>query len=163
MNPASGPESLFQDIVFCTDFSENADYAFDFAVDSARRRPGSTLYLLHVVPEPDAQFWQSYISQVDEVEEKARHDIDKKIAADYLPRVPEGVDLKVEIRQGRDFVKILEFAHERDVDLIVMGRHGRSSLEKMLFGNVTEKVTRKAECAVLVIPLSFQVKHRPKP
>ena len=41
-----------------------------------------------------------------------------------------------------------------------MGRHGRSSLEKMLFGNVTEKVARKAECAVLIIPLSFQAKHR---
>jgi nucleotide-binding universal stress UspA family protein len=152
--------SPFQRILFCTDFSENADYAFDFAIDAARRRPGSTLYLLHVNPEPDAQFWQGYVSQVEDVEDKARQDIQQKLAEAYLPRVPEGVALQVEIRTGRDYIRILEFAREKDVDLIIMGRHGRSSLEKMLFGNVTEKVARKAECAVLIIPLSFQARHR---
>ena len=46
----------YQRILFCTDFSENADFAFPFAVDAAARRPGSELYLLHVIPESDAQF-----------------------------------------------------------------------------------------------------------
>ena len=39
-----------------------------------------------------------------------------------------------------------------------MGRHGHSALESVLFGNVPEKVARKAECAVLVVPLSFKRK-----
>jgi nucleotide-binding universal stress UspA family protein len=143
----------------CTDFSENADYAFDFAVDLARRRPGCTLYLLHIIAEPEAHFWKGYISQVDDVEEKARQDLFEKIARDYLPRVPEGVQLQVEVLSGKDYQAILKFAKEENVDLIVIGRHGRSSLEKVLFGNVTEKVARKAECAVLIIPLSFQKSH----
>ena len=64
--------SPFQKILFCTDFSENADYAFDFAVDAAVRRPGCTLYLLHVIPETDAQFWKTYLYEVENVDQKAK-------------------------------------------------------------------------------------------
>ena len=149
----------FQRILFCTDFSENADFAFDFAVDSALRRPGCTLYILHVIPEPDAQFWKSYLYEVEDIDKKAREDIDAKIAETYLPRVPKGVDLKVKIEVGRDYVKILEFARDNDVDLIVMGRQGHSTWGAMLFGNVTEKVTRHADCAVLVVPYSLLKKQ----
>jgi len=148
--------SPFQRILFCTDFSENADYAFDFAIDAALRRPGSTLYLLHVVPEPDAQFWKTYIYEVDGVDDKAKQDIDARVAAAYLPRVPPEVNLHVEMRVGRDSSKILEFARDKNVDLIVMGRQGHGALGKVLFGNVTEKVVRKADCAVLIIPLSYE-------
>ncbi len=150
------PVSPFQKILFCTDFSENADFAFDFALDSARRRPGCTLYLLHVIPEPDAQFWKTYIYEVDDVDEKARKDIDAKIASAYAPRVPPDVKFEIAVRIGRDATEILEFAREKEVDLIIMGREGHSSLGKVLFGRVTEMVARKAACAVLIIPMTFQ-------
>lgn len=154
MNSESLPPSAYRCILFCTDFSENAGFAFDYAVDAAVRRPGCTLYLFHVVPEPDAQFWKTYIYEVEGVDEKAKHDIDIKVAEEYLPRVPQGVDFRVEMQVGRDYLKILEFAQQVKADLIVIGRHGHSALEKVLFGNVTEKVVRKADCAVLVVPLS---------
>jgi nucleotide-binding universal stress UspA family protein len=156
-------DTVFRRILFCTDFSENADFAFEVAVDVALRRPEATLYLLHVIPEPDAQFWKTYIYEVENVDAKARHDIDEKIASSYLPKVPPGVNLQVEIRIGRDYQAILDFAREKHVDLIIMGRHGRSSLEKVLFGNVTEKVARKSECAVLIIPMSFRAMLRENP
>jgi len=160
MDAGTFPVSPYQRILFCTDFSENADFAFDFAVDSAVRRPGCTLYLLHVIPESDAQFWKTYIYEVDNVDQKARRDIDAKIDRDYRPRVPAGLDFRVEMRVGKDSAAILKFAHEIDADLIIIGRQGHSALEKALFGNVTEKVARKAPCAVLIIPLDFQKKRR---
>lgn len=159
MNANEWPSSPYCRILFCTDFSENADFAFDYALDAAVRRPGCELYLLHVIPEPDAQFWKTYIYELDEVDDKAKHDIDAKIADSYLPRVPEGIDFRVEMCVGKDYLKILEFAREKQVDLIVIGRHGHSALEKVLFGNVTEKVVRKADCAVLVVPLSVKQHH----
>lgn len=159
MDTAAQAMGRFEKILFCTDFSENADYAFDFAVDSAVRRPGCTLYLLHVIPEADAQFWKTYVYEVDDVDAKARADIDEKIDRTYRPRVPAGVDLKVEIRVGKDAQTILEFAEQANIDLIVMGRRGRSALSRALFGNVTELVARKARCAVLIIPLDFQKRH----
>ena len=146
------PDSPYQRILFCTDFSDNADKAFTYALDAAVRRPGSMLYLLHVIPEPDAQFWKTYIYEVEGVDEKAKQDIDQKIAEVYLPRIPETVQFKVAMTIGRDYVQILEFAQQETVDLIVVGRHGRSALENVLFGNVAEKVVRKAPCPVLVVP-----------
>ncbi|MBN1818373.1 MAG: universal stress protein [Sedimentisphaerales bacterium] len=148
--------TVFRRILFCTDFSENADFAFTFAVDAAQRRPGCELYLLHVVPESEAQFWKTYIYEVEGVDDKARHDIDDRIDRIYRNRLPEGIPFHVEFRIGRDYQEILRFASEKQVDLIVIGRQGRSALEKALFGNVTEKIVRKADCAVLVVPLSYE-------
>lgn len=146
-------------ILFCTDFSENADYAFKFATDAAMRRPGCELYMLHVIPESESQFWKTYIYEVDDVDNKAKKDIDEKIKAAYIDNLPDGIDLKIHCVVGKDSETILDFAKENNIDLIVMGRHGHSSFQKALFGNVTEKVVRKADCAVLVIPMSFQQSH----
>ncbi len=155
MEPIRVGETMFSQILFCTDFSENADFAFSFAVDAASRRPGCRLHLLHVIPESEAQFWKTYIYEVEDVDAKARHDVDERIET-YRSQLPEPLALNVEIRVGKDDQQILAFARERQIDLIVMGRQGRSALQKALFGNVTEKVVRKADCAVLVVPLSFR-------
>ena len=146
----------YERILFCTDFSENAEFAFDYAIDAAVRRPGSVLYVLHAIPEPDAQFWKTYIYEVEDVDQKAKRDIDERIEKTYLVRAPKSVQIEVVIRVGKDSDSILEFAEENAVDLIVMGRRGRSSLGKVLFGNVTEKICRKAPCAVLIVPLSLK-------
>lgn len=149
------PATRFKRILFCTDFSESADAAFGFAVDAAVRRPGSTLYLLHVIPEPDAQFWRSYLTEVDDVNSAAKKAIDAKVDAAYRARLPDGVAMEVAFRIGPDATTILEFAETNQIDLIILGRHGHSGVGKALFGSVAEKVVRKAHCAVLVIPLSY--------
>ena len=58
------PDSI-KKILCCTDFSENADLAFSYALDAALHYPGSILYLLHVIPEPESQFWRTYIYDAD--------------------------------------------------------------------------------------------------
>ena len=146
----------YRHVLFCTDFSENANFAFEFAVAAAARRPDTRLTILHVIPEPEAQFWKTYIYEVEDIDDKAQHDIDEKVAAEYLPRVPEGLDVEVVVRIGRDTTEILDFAEESGVDLIVMGRQGQSEMKTVFFGNVTEKVVRKAGCPVLVIPMIFE-------
>lgn len=155
-------ESPYRRILFCTDFSDNANRAFDFALDAVVRRPGAVLYLLHVVPEADAQFWKTYIYEVENVDDKAKSDIDAALQEHCLSRVPEGVQVEVGCRVGKDYVEILRFAKEKDVDLIVLGRQGHSAIETVLFGNVTEKVARKAECAVLIVPRCYLDKGKPR-
>jgi nucleotide-binding universal stress UspA family protein len=158
MNTLPLPETRYKRILFCTDFSESADAAFDFALDAAVRRPGSTLYLLHVIHEPDAQFWKSYIYEVDNIDAEAKKAIDAKVASTYLSRVPAGMDVKVEFRIGPDAATILEFAKATQIDVIILGRHGHGGVGKALFGSVAEKIVRKAECAVLVVPLDYAKK-----
>ena len=154
MNQPS-PEPCFERILFCTDFAESADAAFDFAVDIARRRPGSTLCILHVIHEPEAQFWRSYISAAEGVDEEAKRAIDAKVAETYLTRIPAGLPVNVEVRIGPDAAVILQFAKHARIDLIVLGRLSHGGLEKALFGGVAEKIVRKASCAVLVVPLEY--------
>ena len=155
MNSDPHPETRFKRILFCTDFSESADAAFEFALDAVVRCPGSTLHLLHVIHEPDAQFWKSYLNEVENIDADARKAIDEKIATAYRSRVPAGVELTVAVRIGPDAATILEYAQSTRIDLIVLGRHGHGGVGKALFGSVAEKVVRKAGCAVLVVPLSY--------
>jgi nucleotide-binding universal stress UspA family protein len=63
------------------------------------------------------------------------------------------MEFKAEFRVGRDSLEILDYAQKQNIDLIVMGRHGKSSFQKTFFGNVVEKVVRKASCSVLVVPM----------
>ncbi|MFA6930131.1 MAG: universal stress protein [Lentisphaeria bacterium] len=148
----AAPE-LTKQILCCTDFSENAGLAFDYALDAAAHRLGSTLYLLHVIPEPESQFWRTYIYEADfNVDEKAKRDLDTKIDNEYRNRVPEGIDFRVEFRIGRDYQKILEFADSIPADLVVIGRQGCSHLRNFFFGSVAERVASRAKCPVLVVP-----------
>jgi nucleotide-binding universal stress UspA family protein len=146
----------YRNILFCTDFSENASFAFDAAVDAALRNAGCGLTLLHVIPEPDAQFWKGYIYEAGDVDAKARADIDRMIDTEYRSRVPAGVRFQVEVRIGEAARAILEYAQEQNVDLIILGRQGRGTLTQWLLGNVSSKVAHKARCPVLVVPLVFK-------
>jgi nucleotide-binding universal stress UspA family protein len=159
MNESELRQGHYRKILFCTDFSENAKFAFDFAVDAAIRNVGCTLCLLHVIPEPDAQFWKGYIYEVGDMDAKARADIDRAIDADYRPRVPQGIRFEVEMRIGDAARMILDFAEQQGVDLIILGRQGRGAITQWLLGNVTGKVARKATCPVLVVPMAFKDKQ----
>ena len=56
-----------------------------------------------------------------------------------------------ETREGVPHDTILEYAEEADVDVVVMGTHGRSGLDRYLLGSVTERVVRSAEVPVLTV------------
>ena len=155
-------ETRFKRILFCTDFSESADAAFDFALDASIRRPGSLLFILHVVHEADAQFWRAYLAEVDSVGEQSGQAMEERIRQAYLSQVPPGVAVKVEVREGPDAPMILDFAAANQIDLIVIGRHGHGGVSKTLFGGVAEKIVRKAACVVMVVPLSYAGKRPEK-
>lgn len=63
-----------------------------------------------------------------------------------------GVSLEPLVRSGSPTREILEAADEMSADLIVMGTHGHSGFDRMVMGSVTEKVLRKAKCAVMSVP-----------
>lgn len=150
----------FKRILFCTDFSESADAVFEFALDAAIRRPGAALYLLHVIHEVDAQFWKSYLYEVNNIDDQAKKAIDEKINATYRSRVPPELDFKVEVRIGPDAATILDFAKTMEIDLILLGRQGHGGVGKALFGSVAEKIVRKSLCPVLVVPRDYALKKQ---
>ncbi len=145
------PES--KRILFCTDFSENARLAFNFALDEATRTPASDLFLLHVLPPPDATYWKPYIYQLgDEIDQKAKDEFDQKVQQEYASRIPENTKFQPIFRVGKPDQEILKAAQELHVDLVVLGRQGRGALQTFFFGSIASKVVQKATCPVLVIP-----------
>lgn len=163
MNMSKGLQSCKR-VLFCTDFSENADRIFQYALDVVQQNGAeATLYLLHIIPEPPAQFWKGYIYEVDDdVDARARAEIDEKMKMAYFSRIPDTLRTQCDIRIGEAAHQILDYAHKNDIDLIVIGREGEARTEKILFGNVAERVVRKSKCPVMVIPLTYINKSKPE-
>jgi len=146
-------------ILYCTDFSQNADLAFDYTLEVARHLEDPQIILLHVIPELDSQFWRTYIYEADiNIDEKAKNDLDAKIDNTYRHRFPAGIAFRPEFRIGRADQEILKFASENHVDLIIIGRQGRDSFRNLFFGSVAERVAGRAECPVIVVPFPKESK-----
>src|SRR4029079_16903339 len=66
--------------------------------------------------------------------------------------IPDHAQTRFVLREGAVVRNILDESSERKVDLIVIGSHGHSRIERWLLGSVVEKVLRKATCPVIVVP-----------
>ena len=136
-------------ILFCTDFSPCADRAFPLALQAAQAAPDETLHLLHVIPEPPAQFWKTYLYDLDtDVDTRAKREIDAKFAAAYLPQIPDTIPHTVVVRIGEAAQQILAYAEQTHPSLIVVGRQGSSRL----FGNTASLLARKSPSPLLLVP-----------
>ena len=144
----------YKKVLFCTDFSENADYAFDFAYGIAKRGEG-LLYVLHVIPgNPQEAFVERLISRdiVENIHKVIEEDTDKKYKEHYVKKIDDSVKFEIVTKSGREDEEILTFAAQENVDIIVMGTHGRTGIENVFFGSVAEKVLRHSPFPVLIIP-----------
>ena len=140
--------------MFCTDFSENADYAFDFAYGIAKRDKG-LLYILHVMPYNSNQAYaESFITTEDlkKIQKTVEEDIVNNYKERYEKEIEEGIPYEFVTKSGREDEEILTFAKQENVDIIVIGTHGRTGIEHVFFGSVAEKVLRYSPFSVFVIP-----------
>jgi nucleotide-binding universal stress UspA family protein len=154
----------FKHILIPTDFSESANKAIDYALPIAKQFQ-SRLSLIHVY-EPIIYYADAPIGMPDvvEIEQNIRtsaEDSLRLIVDQHIkPREAEYGPIAVEriLVQGKPYLEILRAAFERRVDLIVLSTHGRSGLEHILMGSVTEKVVRKAPCPVLTVRVKGEFK-----
>ena len=136
------------------DFSETAAAALKYALalaDAFQAR----VHLLHVVEDPVERHWAAEIAMLVssnfETEARQRSDAELAQLLTRAEREQYGAVLVTEI--GSPFANIVKYARREDIDLIVMGTHGRGRVAHMLIGSVAENVVRKAPCPVLTIPL----------
>jgi len=144
----------YKKVLFCTDFSENADYAFEFAYGIAKRDEG-LLYILHVIPEnPNQAYVESFITTEDlkKIQKAVEEDIANNYKERYEKKIENGIPYEFVTKSGREDEEILTFAKQEHVDLIVMGTHGRTGIKHVFFGSVAEKVIRHSPFPVFIIP-----------
>jgi nucleotide-binding universal stress UspA family protein len=137
-----------------TDFSDSARHAFSYGVSFAREYKAE-LVLLHVVenltvgyasdlfPVPMAEVFQ-------EISGYAKTEL-AKLAAEAKQK---GVACSELVAQGKPSAEIIRYAAENQVDMIVLGTHGKGMLDQALFGSTTERVVRRAPCPVLTVRLA---------
>ena len=144
----------YKKVLFCTDFSENADYAFDFAYGIAKRDAG-LLYILHVIPDnPQETFLEMLIPRdiVKKLHGAIKEDVKRNYKEHYVKKIGNDIPFQIVTKSGRENEEILTFAKQENVDIIVMGTHGRTGVEHAFFGSVVEKVLRHSPFPVFVIP-----------
>ena len=144
----------YERVLFCTDFSENADYAFNFAYGIAKRDEG-LLYILHVLPDnPHQAFAENYINKEDleKIQKSIGEDLDNKYREHYVKKIGNKIKFEIVTKSGREDNEILKFAKKENIDIIVMGTHGRTGIEHVFFGSVAEKVIRRSPFPVFIIP-----------
>src|SRR5262249_38840571 len=139
-------------ILVPTDFSKHSQNALSYGAAFAEKF-GAEIYLLHVVQDlalfiPDAiTVAPPMLPPIEQFSAVAKSAFDKLIKENHL----EQFTIHQEVREGTPFYEIVRLAKDKDIDLIVMGTHGRSGLVHMLLGSVAEKVVRKAPCPVLTV------------
>jgi nucleotide-binding universal stress UspA family protein len=167
------PKVDVKKILYATDLSENARFAFAYAASLADLY-GAKITLMHVLPEiPDLLDKQviGYIDADRWEEIKAQHFQEAKDALigkrrdhlaikDVLQQFSEnamegegaGTD-DVIVERGNPVEKIIDHSEKGKFDLIVMGTHGHGTLEDAMIGSTARRVVRRSKIPVLVVRL----------
>jgi len=145
-------------ILFATDFSKSAAAARAMAQMFASRFDAE-LHVIHVVSDlslqvPEFGMGLSFPGFADATAEHRKETSDQTMRALEAELEPDWRDAHRAVltpRFGTPFLEIIRYAREHDIDLIVVGSHGRTGLAHVLLGSVAERVVRKAPCPVLTV------------
>jgi len=138
-------------ILFPTDFSEGSAQALTYAVDFAQKY-GAKLYVIHVIYDvAKASGW--YVPHVSmdalykDIQEGAKKELDN-----FGVKELAGIkNIERVVETGVPYQEIMNFATKNKVDLIIIGTHGRTGIDRILFGSTAAQVVRNAPCPVLTV------------
>jgi universal stress protein A len=137
------------------DFSEHSKKTIRYATRFAARYQAS-LRLLHVFQIPDYAVTQYEHRQVGSDQLKNQVDIAEDEARQNLEQfekelLNQGVNVKAFLRVGYPLEEIIQVANDPEIDLIIIGSHGRSGIKRLLLGSTAQRVVEHAPCPVLVV------------
>ena len=142
----AGKRIALKNVLFATDFSPYSNVALPYALAIAQQY-GSKVFGAHVAPAEDYLFaapeaWAAKINHSEDLQQETN-----ALLEDQLRGVPHEILFEI-----GDIWKVLSrFIEEKDIDLLVVGTHGRTGTKKLLMGSVAEKIFRQAACPVLSV------------
>lgn len=139
---------MYQNILVPTDGSDGTRRSLTHGLTIAERFD-ATIHALSVVPEgPLGTF------QADEGIPTAERAVERV----EVEATREGVDVVTAIERGVPHEEILAYAADNEIDMIVMGTQGRTGLDRVLTGSVTERVIRMADIPVVTVHLTDEIR-----
>ena len=146
--------SLFRTIVAAIDFSETSDDALRVASALACSL-GSTLHLLHVIPDARQQAWSVEAPGLDfsALQQESIADAEHVLATRTLPAETPVANVVRRVISGLPAAReIAQYAATNNADLIVVGTHGYGPVRRLVLGSVADRLVRLAPCPVLMVP-----------
>jgi len=145
----------FTTILVAVDFSDSSDNAFQLALTLAQKF-SSRLLILHVINEPiDLRgFYVPHIS-FDNLEEEIREGAKKLMESFCRQHISDFDNYESMIVPGIAHEEIIKQTESQGAELVVLGTHGRTGLDHVLFGSTAEKVVRKSKVPVLTVRLEM--------
>ena len=141
-----GKRIALNNILFATDFSPHSNAALPYALAIARQY-GARLCGAHVVPSEDYLFtapesWPAHIQRDEQLQQEVAARLEEQL---------RGVRHEVLFGVGDVWNVLSRLIGEHDIDLIVVGTHGRTGARKLVMGSIAEKIFRQAACPVLTV------------
>jgi len=140
---------MFKRIVCATDFSDTAEAAWDLASDLAQTHRAE-LVLVHVFIELPI-YSEVAVTSIQQVWEEQRVWAEQQLTARIQTAVKRGLGARYLLKTGTAPDEIVQAANDEHADLIVVGTHGRTGIERLVIGSVAERVVRTAPCPVLTV------------
>ena len=145
--------SIFRKIMVATDGSELVRKAVDSAIEIAKSS-NAKLYAVHVIALGD--YYSSMPLSIDAewikaMEEHLRIEAQEAIA--YVENAGRAANVEIEpvILEGNPASEIVDFAEKNDIELIIMGSHGKTGIERFMIGSIAENVVRHSKRSVLIV------------
>ncbi len=145
-------------ILYATDLSPNSDYAFRYAINSAKKHDAEVI-ILYVVEERAPFFDEERLKEISDKKIADATDLIKKRLKIFCDKElkddPQYADkaISIEVCKGYPPEEILREADASDCDIIVMGTHGKGVIRHSFLGSVAQKVLRRVRKPVFIIPL----------
>jgi len=141
----------FDKILTAIDFSDSSDFAFEYALTLARQFQAE-LTVMHVINEPvDLRgFYVPHIS-FEQLEKEIEEGAEKMMGTFCQTKMGDYTRYTTLVVAGIPYEEIIRKAEESGASLIVLGTHGRTGIDHLIFGSTAERVVRSAACPVLTI------------
>lgn len=139
-----------QRILVPLDSSAQSKQALEYAVENF---PDAEFVLFHAVhgrPGHYLQMGKSGFSPTEQYEEE-QEEAETFLEEMRTEFVPSDADVSTVIESGEPARAIVAYTEDHDVDLVVLGSHGRSGASRVLLGSVAESVTRRSAVPVLIV------------
>jgi len=141
---------MFKKILFPTDFSDVSKKAVKY-IKQLKGAGAQEVIVLHVIDEKELLVLSRAPDQYLQITAQIEKEVAKEMAAIEVDMTTDGFPVKPKVKTGKPFKEIMTTAAEEKVSIIVIGSHGKSNIEEMLVGSVSENVIRHAKMPLLVI------------
>ena len=137
---------MYNKILLPTDGSEGSEAPLEHALSIAEKYDAElhVIFVADIRVDSSSDIWANVLGQLEEVGDEATDKLVEKIRdSDF--------EVSKEVIRGIPHKEINSYAEENDIDLITVGTHGRTGMDRILLGSVTEKIVRTSEIPVLTV------------